>query len=80
MEATAGAKARRLCSQKEAQCLGQSEGGTEQGVEGGPVLGWLACRGRVLRSRQKGSHWRIHWRVSISYLVSQASRNIQKVI
>lgn len=59
MQATAGAKARRLCSQKEAQCLGQSEGGTERGgggAEDGLVLGRLACRERVPWSRQKGSH------------------------
>lgn len=56
MQATAGAKARRLCSQKEAQCLGQSEGGTEQGAEDTLVLGRLACRERVPWSRQKGSH------------------------
>lgn len=65
MQATAGAKAERLCSQKEAQGLGQREGGTEKGPGGGPVLGLLVWRGesawprwdrRPLENSSEGSH------------------------
>ena len=71
-----GGKAERLCSQEEAGNLAQSEGEQEKR----PVLGLLAWQGLALWSSGPGSLWRIHQRVSISYLVSQAPSNIQKVI